>query len=277
MTIGGNANHVILIVDLADGPVFLDPTDRSVAYGTLPYRDQNAPILPVSEAGDPLMTTPGSDAAQNWRETELNLELAPDGSAEGEFKFTALGTFADGIREELIGQPEGRRPKVVTGYLGGETLEVTDLNGVAALEPPDAKTPLVVSGALSPTHLAANESAAVLLRLSAFASGVSVVSGEGRTSPLLLGAKRRLKATVKVVVPAGVEPVSLPPASTLEYPFAKARLTWGFAEGTLTMERTLEYTQSQVPASESAAYEKFARALNAASATPIQLKKGGGS
>ena len=277
-TVAGNANHAILIVDLPDGPLFLDSTDRSIAFGTLPFRDQNAPILPISKAGDDLLTTPGSDATQNWRETKLNIQLDTDGSAEGEFTYSALGTQADYLRSSFVKMPEGRRPAMMSTYLESDTFSVSDINGVEALEPPDAKTPIVVSGALHPTRLMLSPGASAVVRLADLVDApIRTLRRAERSAPLLLGPKRRLKATVQMVLDEGMTPGPLPDAVVVNYPFAKASLSWRLSDGALVMERTVEYLQSRLPASGAAEYMEFVRQVQAASATPVLLQRGGGA
>src|SRR5262249_33757412 len=53
--LGGNFNHMIVVVDLKDGPpVFADPTARTAAFGELPEEDEDRMLLPVSEPGSSL-------------------------------------------------------------------------------------------------------------------------------------------------------------------------------------------------------------------------------
>ena len=277
-TVAGNANHAILIADLPDGPLFLDSTDRSVAFGTLPFRDQNAPILPISQAGDDLLTTPGSDATQNWRETKLEIQMDADGSAEGEFTYSALGTQADYFRQSLVEVPEGRRPSMVSSYLDSQSFSVSDINGVEALEPPDAKTPIVVSGALHPTRLMLSPGENAAIRLSDLVDApIRTLRRDERNTPVLLGSKRRLKDTATVLLGDGMTPGTLPEAIAVDYPFAKANVSWRLNDGALVMERTVEYLESRIPASTAAEYNKFVRQVQAASATPVLVTKGGGA
>ncbi len=57
---GANANHVILAIDLPGGTVYADSTDRSVPFGRLPFRDQEAELLPAKPGGQGLVVTPAS-------------------------------------------------------------------------------------------------------------------------------------------------------------------------------------------------------------------------
>ena len=279
-TLAGNANHAILIIDLPDGPVFADPTARSAAFGTLPFMDQGAPILPISDAGDDLVTTPESTAAQNWREVGLVLNLEADGSVEGEFVYSALGSEADGVRAGLIDTPEAHRGRVLTSVMDSDVFTVGELNAIEALEPPDAKTPIVASGLLAATNMLPDAGSVTSIRLADLVDRdtqfLSPIKAK-RTSPVLVGARRQLRARVKVTLGDGLTAGALPAEVNIESPFGKARVKWALADGVLTMERDVENTVTQVAADKAAEYREFLTRIQRASATPVILKRGGGS
>ena len=277
--VAGNANHVILIIDLPSGPVFADPTDRSVAFGTLPFRDQGASILPITADGSDLIKTPESTSAQNYRELALSLDLAADGTVAGEFKLSALGTLADGFRQYLTMVPEGLRGRVVSNTLASPLFTVGELNAIEALEPPDAKTPVIASGLLAATTMTNTTGDMVSLSLADLVarSTPSVSATKDRTSPLLLGARRQLRDRVKVILGDGLSADALPEAVKVEAPFATARLQWTLTDGVLSLDRDVEFKETRLDATKADAYRDFMTRVERASATPVVLQRGGGS
>jgi len=278
--VAANTNHVILIIDLPGGPVFADPTDRSVAFGTLPFRDQGAAILPISDDGSELIKTPESTSAQNYREVTLSLDLAADGTVAGEFKVSALGTMADYFRQSLTMVPEGRRGRVVSTALDSPLFTVGELNAVEALEPPDAKTPVVASGLLAATTMTNLTGAMVSLSLADLVDRDTPMihaTASARTSPVLLGARRQLRARVNVILGDGLTADALPDAVKIEAPFAKAQLQWSLADGVLSLHRDVEFTETRLDATKADEYRDFMTRVERASATPVVLQRGGGS
>jgi len=74
---------VLVVLDGADGRVFLDPSDRSLGYGALPPSLQGVPVLLTHPKKPEWVTTPLADAAASARDVTLELEVGEDGSVRG--------------------------------------------------------------------------------------------------------------------------------------------------------------------------------------------------
>ena len=84
-------DDVIVIVDLPDGRVFLDPTDRSLAFGALPPRLQGVKCLLLDRKNQEWTETPQLPAEASRRTLRLDLELDQSGALSGEGSMELVG------------------------------------------------------------------------------------------------------------------------------------------------------------------------------------------
>ena len=112
-TVAGNQNHAILLVDLPEGTVPVDPTEPHVPFGQLPPRDQGAELLPVTSPGSPLWRSPEDAPEAQHEEQRFRLRLAADGQVTGDFTARANGTSASSLRGRLRGASERHRREAI--------------------------------------------------------------------------------------------------------------------------------------------------------------------
>ncbi len=276
-TVAGNHNHVILAVDLPDGTVFADPTDRSVPFGRLPFRDQGAELLPTSDPGSDLVRTPMAPAEVNLARFEADLTLAADGTATGTFVARFLGTQADRARSSLVDLAERGRREDLAARFGLVAGELASLDLVEHLEPPDADTPLVARGRLAARDALGVAGDGRTLRLSDLVTHFAPVLRETaqRVQPVVLGSPRRYVHRLRITPPAGLAAVHLPELVRIDEPYGRFEMSWTRDGEALVVERVLELSRTVVPAAEFGTLKAFADHVNRAERRAVVLAAGG--
>ncbi len=267
----GNANHAILVIDLPSGPVYADTTDRSVPFGRLPFRDQEADLLPASEGGSPLVKTPASGPEVNWTRVEAELKLGGDGKGRGGLTVTALGVPADVLRTRLAMETEKKRKKALrrAARVRGE---VVDLRQVIEVEPTDADTPVVGKAKLELEM--ARSAGGWLISADGLLSGVAPqLPDKERRYPVVLGSRRALKQRIELSLPAGYVVRKLPDPVALESAFGVYALRWHQEGSKLVLDRTYETRERIVPPDAYGALRVFLGAAHRAEARRVVVMK----
>ncbi len=96
-------NHVIAYAPtLGPEGLWMDATDKSCAFGALPWYDQNVPVLLIGEEGEGrLMHTPASIPEDNLSDMNWEVALQADGSAHIIAHMSYEGITANEIRHQL--------------------------------------------------------------------------------------------------------------------------------------------------------------------------------
>ena len=263
--IGGNFNHAILVVDLPEGPVFVDPTTRTVAFGDLPPVDEARTALPIDPRGADLVTTPSSSPETDRTTSVYRLALAPDGLLRGDFDVTLHGSFADDVRGDLLQAPADDRVKVIAKALSLESIRVSA--PVTTDEaPPLEVTPLKIVGTVErrapggrmPTLFDA--SALLQFRVPALASDRPAVD-------VVLDVRQRHDDEVRVALPATARVRRLPPPSTLTAPHLRFSIAWSLEGQELVLRRSLTLPETRIAAADvpalRVALDAYARGMEA--------------
>jgi len=96
-------NHVIAFAPtLGPEGLWMDPTDKSCAFGALPWYDQDLPVLLIGQQdGGRLMHTPASTPEDNLSDMGWEVALREDGSAHVSAQVHYCGITAHEIRHQL--------------------------------------------------------------------------------------------------------------------------------------------------------------------------------
>jgi transglutaminase-like putative cysteine protease len=207
--IAANFNHAILLVDLPDGSVFVDPTTRTVAFDDLPPNDEDRRCLPIDERGAALMTTPSSSPERDYRTTRTTLVAKADGTVTGTVVATLAGHHADHLRDVLLDTPHANREAAIARAVGTDaTLKDA---AVEHEEPPVHVTPVEVKATSTMQRGGDARRLGTLLKAVEFVeAGVPRLDPERAAVPMALWAKERLVDEVEVQLPAGFAVEHLP-------------------------------------------------------------------
>jgi transglutaminase-like putative cysteine protease len=236
-SLAANFNHAILTIDLPDGPLFVDPTARTVAFGDLPSADREATVLPIAQGGADPLTVPTATPAQHRSEETFDLTLRDDGSATGTFTVEATGAIAAELRGKLIRATAGKRGDVMSEWLEVADAWVSAVQRVDGLELRDG---LSVSGAIELPSLALMGTTARGVRLSSLASRwLPVLPDVERHTPFVLPTRLRRHGTLRLRLPASSSVLRLPADVTVSNRWFDYRLSFSTQDGALLGNREL--------------------------------------
>src|SRR5690606_19352748 len=239
-TIAGNFNHAILRMELPEGPVYVDPTARTVPFGELPAAIQGAWVLPVTPDGHALEQLPWSSPDENRRHVALDLELRDDGMV-GTYETTLDGTQAHAGRHEMHEHTSARYPKRFRRVLSLHTSD--DARTVEIVSPGTAVEPqaFVFHGKLQiPSTFIESPQRRLLRARNLVDTYGRKVPKEPRRNPFVLGTPETLEHEIRIAVPAGWTVTNLPEPVSFESDFARYSLEWFLGDdGALHMKRTV--------------------------------------
>jgi transglutaminase-like putative cysteine protease len=269
--VAGNFNHAILVIDLPDGPVFVDPTTRTVAFDDLPPNDEDRECLPIDEVGSPLVRTPASSPAKDVRATTYALQAHATGELGFRGTLTARfeGHFADGLREALLDSPADDHPKVMSRRLGSYfTMEGLKVDGGA---PPVFPAPAVVTGNV---RFDVDAALGTLWRGSTFLDAQAPTIDDQRTAPLVLPARQRIADELNITLPDGWTVDQLPAPASEDGALLRWGITWTVQGNTVTLRRELSFVENRFDATAlSPLRESLKRYFRALEARAVLKKK----
>lgn len=98
-------NHAILCVPFKNDTTWLECTSSTQPFGILGSFTENRNALLITEDGGKLVNTPKSTPQENLFNSEVHIELQPDGSAKAHMKVISTGGYRDmfiGMSSEKI-------------------------------------------------------------------------------------------------------------------------------------------------------------------------------
>ncbi len=248
---GANFNHAILVVDLPEGPVFVDPTTRTVAFDDLPPNDEDRFCLLADPQGVPLTKTPSSSPATDYRHTTTDVTVGLDGELKGTFKATLAGHHADSARDALLATPVAEQPKVLARIAGTEA-ELADAI-VARQAPPVFVEPVEINATAS-LHWGGDrhELANLITGAELIVPGIDRIASDRVAAPMALWAKEELLDDVLLHLPKGVTVAHLPEPVQVDTPLLSYEVRWSSHDDNVQLHHRLvvhenRLTTEQVP------------------------------
>jgi hypothetical protein len=264
--------YAVLRVDLAGGPVWIDPSYRLAPLGQLPtfVRGMDAWVVPEPGEEPVQIKLPRSLPDQHdGRAVSLDLKLDAEGMAVGTGHDEHFGFEAAALKDALERLDREQRKQAVESMLGrslrGVTLETlnteheTDLGGSAALDY-SVRVPLArkegrrlfVPQSLVPARL--------IRRWAQLAD---------RTVPLLVDSPDQIAAHVSLALPAGMHlrPGFVP--AHIAGPFGRYDFAAREEGGKLIVDERLDLPAQRVAASRYGDFVSFARAVDDAQTSEL--------
>ena len=269
-TLAGNFNHMILQVDLPNGPVLVDPTSRTTSLGELPPSDEGAPYLLLTETGAALAETQRSPMTQNTVELTEDLQRLGTQMTGGTFSAVLTGHFAGRAWHILLDQPQEQWAEPLgTQLLRLPAGEVTTL-AATPLMPGNQPQPVTLTGKLRARDKPL-QTGVVLVSDLAGSWGQNLPDRQ-RKQPIILGFLRRVHERIRLHMRAHVSANQPLPQTQLSTPFADFALKVSARPDGLELERTLTYKQAVVAAQDYAAVRGFFAAILKAEQGSIWLE-----
>ena len=263
----GNFNHQALLVELPEGPLFVDPTSRTVPFGEVPPQDREAWCMPIEEGGGELLQVPPSVPQEHGERQQLTLGLDAAGDARGDFTLETHGIAAALLRDRLVVATPARRASTVSEWLGPrDQLHVSDVTALSGLE---LGPTLTATGRLEAPRVMVRASGAGVVRLSSLAPRwLPVLPDTDRRTPVVLSMFHNTRTgAVRLTPVAGLELRRMPAPVSLESRWFDYRLAFKREGRALVAERHLVVKQRLVQPAEveelKAALDQVQRAENA--------------
>ncbi|MDP1827119.1 MAG: DUF3857 domain-containing protein [Archangium sp.] len=269
-SLAANFNHQILTVDLPSGPLLVDPTARTVAFGDLPVGDREATVLAVQQGGAELETAPATVPAEHREVQRFALSLALDGSLKGTFALETTGAVASALRSRLISSVPSKRREAISGWLDVSGVKVEELGSITGLELVPA---LNVLGSVTTRRVTVGDGQVRLLPLSSFAPNwLPAAIHHPRRGPMVLGRyHHQTSGELRIVLPGSMSVKTLPARFERSSRWLDYQLVFSDEGGTLVARRELTLKQRLVPAAEHADLMNLLEQIHLAENAPVLL------
>lgn len=242
--LAGNFNHMVLIVDLPEGPLLLDPTDPTAPFGTLPAGDRGTDYLPLQAGGASLQHTPPLAPEENARAVRFDLALDPTGKLSGKAVLKAVGAAAASVRNRWrAGGPADAFAPELALAPGASAREV-------ALDSVEPASDEVEGRGLVELRPVATADGRLVIRSAQLLRDpvVHLLPGSRRSPVLLQPAAEGIE--LRIALPAGARIRSLPAPVEWKDANGSYALGWKAEEGALLLQRKRVVAAQSIPAEE---------------------------
>jgi tetratricopeptide (TPR) repeat protein len=262
-------NHAIVYVPELD--LWLDGTAAYSGTRDLPAEDRGATVLVVNPDGPPRFTTiPEAGAGDNRLEAELDLALAPDGSAVVRGLWRAAGQAAPDFRR-TYGPEEGRR-KILEQTLS-RLFPGAKVEGVTASDLGRIEDDVELRFSASVPRAAQADGAGLRFTPFGAAQGYaeSYASLATRTHELDLGAPRDTRFRYRYTLPAGWRVVDLPAPAHGETPLGRFELRFQEERGAIVAEGRIALPGARVKVAEYPSFRELMIQLDRAFSRRVRI------
>ncbi len=277
-------NHAILCLPLAArgsvpaDTVWLECTSQTEAFGYMGSFTGNRHALLLTPSGGRLVATPRYGAAANRQQRRTELWLDGAGGAKASVRTQRVGLAQDTYAQLLTGADADEQRKYVAARLPVAHCTITALR-LAAASPggPQALPGVVETLGLELPGVATAAGSRLLIEPNVLGRLAALPAQVGaRTAPLALPAPALTQDTVRLHLPAGFRPETLPAPTQLTSAYGTYSSTCtALPDGTIQYVRQLETRRPTLvlPAEKYAEYKEFRRKVNQADHAQIVLGK----
>ncbi len=210
----------IAIVQLDGKELFLDPGSKFCPFGMIDWRYSGSRGLRQTAQGPGLCDTPSSNYNQSIVTRGANLELASDGSAEGNVTLTFMGLQAMGRRQEGGKTDIEGRKKLLEGELKKLLLGNSEISLTGQPDWENSETPLVAKFKVKVLlAVSAGKRWTVTQHLFQVSETARFSAGQ-RLQPIYFDYPWHEVDEIHITLPAGMETESLAPDASLRLDYA---------------------------------------------------------
>jgi transglutaminase-like putative cysteine protease/tetratricopeptide (TPR) repeat protein len=262
-------NHAILHVPGHD--LWLDGTATYSGSADLPPEDRGATVLVVNPGGKPWFgTVPEARPEENRTESRFEVALSDDGSARVRGASRIAGVQAPGYRRAYEAE-RNRRAAFEQAF--SRTFPGLEVKEVALSDLSRLDDAVDLSFTLELPRLAEREGGG--LRFLPFGNAHRYVESwaplSAREHDLAVGEPYENRFAFRYELPAGWEPLGLPPAAAADGDAAAFEVAYRREPGAVVAEGRVVLKRSRVEPAGYAAFRELAIALDRALARPIRL------
>ena len=233
-------NTCVVLLNLGDSPVYLDPGMPFMPFAFLPWTETAVKGLRLDADGGQWVTTTLPGAAESRVERKASLALSPSGTLEGKLTVTYFGLEASWRRisernEDATDRRKFLEQDVEAGIPSGIEVKLTNTPDWTGSE-----TPLVAEFELRVPGWAAQAGNRALMPVGLFGgSEKHMFEHSARVHPLYFTFPYQHKDEVAIELPPGWQVSSVPKARTADIAVAAYNSSAQTTGGTLTLKREL--------------------------------------
>jgi hypothetical protein len=231
----------VVLVNLGDSAVFLDPGTPFMPFAYLPWSETAVPGLRLGGEGVQWVTTTLPSATESRVERKMVAKLSKSGTLEGKVVITYSGLEASRRRVNERNEDATERRKFLEQDLEGDVpVGVEDLKLTNTPDWGGSDTPLVAEFELRVPGWAAYAGKRVLMPMGLFgASEKHTFEHSARVHPLYFMYPSQHTDEAVIELPPGWQVSSLPKARTADIKVAKYESSAQTTDGTLSVKREL--------------------------------------
>lgn len=255
-------NHAITYVPAFD--LFLDGTAEWSGPSELPASDQGASVLVVRDGkGAEYRTIPVSEAKDNIRALEQDVELSSTGAATVKHAVTVRGASASSVRYQF--QSAEQRVERMTRALGNSFPGV-DVKDVSAPGIDDITTPARLTATASVPQWATQAGDGMRFKVTGRESGFTsaLAPKSKRNYPLVLDVPMEETHTLRYRLPAGYRFSTMPSPASMKTDVGVFSLEVEATDDGAEVRTRLSLPKQRISPEDYAALRKFLRGVDAA-------------
>jgi hypothetical protein len=223
-------NHVIAVVPIKNKYFWLDATNETAAYNSVPFILPTKVFLMNEDGSYRFIKTPELDKKNDYYNIEMTYNINEEGNAAIDCSYKYFGKAAESVRYYFkYSAPEQRKK-----YFEKQGIEVKELN-LGSLT--DTRKPFVIrlSGNLKNLAQKLDENMMVLSNIVSIDSYQDITAASNRQFPVKLEQSFYSRETCSYKFPAGYKIKKLPKDFTSEKPFKYINEKFSFKNSTFNV------------------------------------------
>lgn len=207
-------NHVIAFVPSGDKYFWLDATNETATYNSVPFFRPTNVFIINTDGSYKFIKTPDLDNTKDSSYTEIKYKIDKEGDADLDCTYTYSGKAAESIRYFYKYSPPEQRRKFFEGR--GITVKELNLSNFT-----DVQEPFVIKLKGSMKNLAQklDENLMVLSNIIQLDSYRDITAANERKYPIVVRSSYHSKENYSYVFPTGFKIKKMPPAFSSRKPF----------------------------------------------------------
>jgi hypothetical protein len=221
-------NHIIAVVPSGDKYFWLDATNETAAYNSVPFFRPTNVFLINTDGSYKFIKTPDLDKIKDSSYVEIKYKIDKEGDADLDCTYTYSGKAAESIRYFYKYSPPEQRKK----YFEGRGISVKELH---LSDFTDTQEPFVIKLKGSMKNLAQklDENLMVLSNIIQLDSYRDITAANERKYPIVIRSSYHSKENYSYVFPTGFKIRKMPPAFSLKEPFIQRSEKYSFQGSSL--------------------------------------------
>jgi len=252
-------DHVITAVPMKDELIWMDSTAEVAPFRLLsaPLRDKSALLVPPDGAGK-IVTTPADPPFLSTQRIEIEGQVTDLGKLNAKMRASFRGDDEFSLRVAFRRTPQTRWNELgqTIAQIDGLRGEVTD---VKPSDPSDTQKPFELQMNFSESNFLDWSSRKAKVSLPMVPIGVPDAA-EDSTEPLHIGSPLDVTVKLKLTLPPEFT-ARAPVAVAVDRDYAEYKSSYEFENHTLTVQRSLRFKMSELPADRASDFLAFRRAV----------------